>query len=168
MYQDCALDDVRNMRIIDRAAELGLIVVTHMGYDVGFPGADMCSPAMARHVIDEVGEFPFVLAHMGGWKMWDVVPEYLADTGCYLDTAFSTGRMYLREDFDQLHFNEEMLDTDEIMKLFNAFGSKRILFGTDSPWAKPGREVAFIEGLPIGEGEKEDIFFGNAERLLGK
>ncbi|MBQ7677987.1 MAG: amidohydrolase family protein [Lachnospiraceae bacterium] len=167
VYQEVAVTDKRNMNIIDRAAEVGLCVITHAGYDVGYPGVTLCSPRQLRYVIDTIGEFPFVLAHMGGWMQWEEVPEYLADTGCYLDTAFSTGRMYPREDAQGLLFPEEMLDVKGFMKLYDAFGSKRILFGTDSPWADAKREIAFIKDLPVTEEEKADIFGGNAKRLLG-
>ncbi|MBQ7370323.1 MAG: amidohydrolase family protein, partial [Blautia sp.] len=66
VYQGVDIDDIRFLRIIDRAAELGLIVLTHAGLDVGFPGEVRCSPQMCRHVVDEIGDFPFILAHMGG------------------------------------------------------------------------------------------------------
>ena len=167
VYQDVAIDDTRCMNIIDRAAEVGLCVITHAGYDVGYPGVELCSPKQIRRVTDTVGTFPFVLAHMGGWMQWEEVPEYLADTDCYLDTAFSTGRMYPRKDAHGLHFPEEMLDRDGFMKLLNAFGSKRILFGTDSPWSDAKSEIAFINDLPVTEEEKADIFGENAKRVLG-
>ncbi len=166
VYQGVALDDIRNLNVIDRAAELGLAVVTHTGYDVGYPGVDLCSPKRARHVIDTIGEFPFVLAHMGGWMQWDEVPEYLADTSCYLDTAFSTGKMTPRKEVGELHFPVQMLDKEEFLKLLSIFGSKRILFGTDSPWSDAATEIAFIENLPISEEEKRDIFYNNAQEIL--
>ncbi|MBR1660222.1 MAG: amidohydrolase family protein, partial [Oscillospiraceae bacterium] len=80
VYQDTDVDDLKYLRIFECAAELDLVVVTHAGLDIGFPGMVRCSPKMCRHVVDEVGNFKFVLAHMGGWKNWEEVPEYLADT----------------------------------------------------------------------------------------
>ena len=38
VYQDVDIDDVRYLRILDKCGQLGLIVVTHAGLDVGFPG----------------------------------------------------------------------------------------------------------------------------------
>ncbi|MBO6214110.1 MAG: amidohydrolase family protein [Lachnospiraceae bacterium] len=166
VYQDVALNDIRNLRIIDRAAELGLMVITHMGYDVGYPGVKLCTPAMAREVIDNIGDFVFILAHMGGWKQWEEVPKFLADTSCYLDTAFSTGRMVHREDLDEIQFSEDMLDESGFMEIYRAFGSERILFGTDSPWSDAKSEMDFIRSLPLSEDEKDDILGGNARRLL--
>ncbi len=179
VYQGVPLNDKRFLNIIDRAAELGLFVLTHAGYDIGYPALDYCNPAMAREVIDTVGDFPFILAHMGGWGMWDTVPEYLADTSCFLDTAFSIGILHERADdpLDAFWKDKkrgidaetlEMLDQARFMNIYTAFGSKRILFATDSPWSSPEEGIAFIEGLDISEKEKEDIFSGNAMRVLGE
>ena len=166
VYQDVDLDDVRFLRIIDRAAELGLIVITHAGLDVGYPGIVRCSPQMARRVVSEIGTFPFVLAHMGGWRNWEEVPEFLADTGVFLDSAFSTGSMHPLDDGWWKPEDLAMLDTDGFMKLFHAFGAGRILFGTDSPWSPPEEALAFIRDLPISDDAKEDILWRNAAGLL--
>lgn len=167
VYQDTDLDDIRYLRILYRAAELGLAVVTHSGLDVGYPGAVRCSPQMIRHVMQEVGRFSLIAAHMGGWRNWDEVPELLADTGVYLDTSFSTGRMH---PLDDGHYREEelqMLDTAGFMKLADAIGPERILFGTDRPWSDPAECLAFIQALPLSEEEKAAILGGNAVKLLG-
>ena len=78
VYQDVDFDDVRTLRILDRAAELGLVVLTHSGLDVGFPGR--CgSPPHGAARLKEVGPMTMILAHMGGWRNWDQVEELLAD-----------------------------------------------------------------------------------------
>ena len=88
-YQQTDLDDPKYLRILERAGALGLIVVTHAGFDIGFPGCRCCTPEKARNALQEVGPVTLVLAHMGGWRCWDAVPELLADTTALLDTAFS-------------------------------------------------------------------------------
>lgn len=167
VYQGVDIDDIRFLRILDRAAELDLLVITHAGYDVGFPGIAHCSPQMSRRAVDRIGSFRFVLAHMGGWRQWDVVPELLADTGVYLDTAFSTGSMHPLEDGHwKTPEDLNMMDTEQFMTLYRAFGPDRILFGTDSPWSPAGESLAFIRSLPIAEADKDKILGGNAETLL--
>ncbi len=66
VYQETDIDDKNFLRILYRAAELDLIVVTHAGQDIGFPGKIHCSPKMIRNAMDSIGTFKFVLAHMGG------------------------------------------------------------------------------------------------------
>ena len=167
VYQNTDLDDIRYLRILDRAAELGLTVVTHSGLDVGYPDARRCSPQMIRHVMQEVDGLTMIAAHMGGWKNWDEVPELLADTGVYLDTSFSTGAMH---PLDDGHYQPEelrMLDAAQFTEMVKSFGAGRILFGTDRPWSDPAECLAFIRGLGLTEREKGAILGGNAERLLG-
>ncbi|MBQ6946547.1 MAG: amidohydrolase family protein, partial [Clostridia bacterium] len=93
VYQGADIDDIRFLRILDKAGELGLIVITHAGDDIGFPGVRRCSPRMIRNALSQVGKVKMILAHMGGWKNWQQVQEELADCKVYLDTAFSLGEI---------------------------------------------------------------------------
>ena len=90
-FHGCDMDDIRYLQILDAAADSGLIVVTHAGYDQGFPGQHNCTVPMIRKVMQQVKGITMVAAHMGGWKEWGQVPELLADTGIYLDTSFAVG-----------------------------------------------------------------------------
>ena len=90
----------------------------------------------------------------------------MADTKVYIDTAFSTGFIKPRSDS---HWNEAdlaMLDTAQFMKLFDAFGAERILFGTDSPWSSQGESIEFIEKLPISDFDKSKILGKNAANII--
>ena len=165
VYQKVDIDDIRFLRIIDRAASLGLVVVTHAGIDIGMDGI-RCSPAMCRHAVDEIGPFGFVLAHMGGWRNWDEVPQLLADTGVYLDTSFSAPAFDRADDGYWSKEETKMLSAEEMVSMIRIFGAGRILFGTDSPWADQARAVSFIRSLSLTEEEKDDILGGNAQRLF--
>ncbi len=162
VYQDVDLDDEKFLRIFYRAAELDLIVVTHAGLDIGFPGVVRCSPKMARHVVEEIGNFKFVLAHMGGWKNWDEVLTELAGTEIFMDTSFSTGEIPARADFFWRAEDLKLLDENSFMKFVKIFGAGKILFGTDSPWSSPDVAINFINRLPLSDADKEKIFSTNA------
>ena len=166
IYQDTNIDDIKYLRIFEKAAELDLIVITHAGLDIGFPGVIRCSPEMLHRVSNEIGNFKFILAHMGGWKNWNEVIEYLTDTKVYIDTAFSTGKIIPRADSQWKIEDLNLLDESQFMKLFNAFGADRIIFGTDSPWSSQSESIKFIESLPISTKDKNKILSGNAEKLL--
>ena len=166
VYQDINLDDVKFLRIFDRAAELDLIVVTHAGLDIGFPNVVRCSPQMIRHVVDEIGNFKFVAAHMGGWKNWREVLELLGDTKIFIDTAFSTDKFFLRPDVEKNFFDTKLLDAEDFMTFVKIFGADRILFGTDSPWSSAKTSIDFINNLPLDDADKEKIFGLNAKKLL--
>ena len=64
VYQGVDFDDIRTLRLLDRAAELGLIVLTHSGLDIGFPGEVRVTPKMVLHAIQEVGPLTLILAHI--------------------------------------------------------------------------------------------------------
>ncbi len=166
VYQGVPIDDVRFVRILARCGELGLIVVMHSGADIGFPGVEMCSPAMLRNALKQSGPVTLVAAHMGGWRNWQEVPEHLLDTGIYLDTAFSLGAISPLDD----HYAPEdlpLLNEAPFCELVRSFGSQRIVFGTDSPWDDMALCVQRIHDLPLTADEKEDIFYRSACRLLG-
>lgn len=166
VYQDTNLDDVKFLRLLDRAAELDLIVVTHAGLDIGFPGVVRCSPQMALNVVKELGEFKFVLAHMGGWKNWSEVLKLLAGTKIFIDTSFSTGKIIPRRDFIWADEDLKLLDAAQFMEFVKIFGAARILFGTDSPWTSPLTSIDFIKNLPLNDADKNKILGLNAKKLL--
>lgn len=150
-YQGVMIDDVRYMNIIEYANELGLIILVHAGIDIGLPEPVHCPPDKARKVLDAIKPDKLVLAHLGGWKQWDAVHEYLAGEKVYLDTAFS---------FD--YMTREMF-----LKLWEKHDKDKILFATDSPWSDATRDIQAVNTLPLTLQEKEAIFAGNAKNLLG-
>ena len=166
VYQDINLDDVKFLRILDRAAELDLIVVTHAGLDIGFPGVVRCSPQMARRVVEAVGEFKFVLAHMGGWKNWSEVLKILGDKKIFIDTSFSTGKIIPRNDFHWEEDDLKLLTPAQFMEFVKIFGADKILFGTDSPWTSATPSIDFIKNLPLAAEDKNKILGLNAQKLL--
>lgn len=165
VYQHVDIDDLRYLRILDMAGQLGLIVVMHAGDDIGFPGVVRCSPAMIQNALRQVGNVTLVLAHMGGWRNWEEASQLLAQTNVYLDTAFSLGCITPLDD----HYTEQqlqLLSPEAFCALVRRFGSKRVLFGTDSPWTAQAQSKAQILALPLSAEEKADILGGNACRLL--
>ena len=166
VYQDVDIEDPRFLRILDRAGQLGLAVVMHAGDDIGFPGVVRCSPEMTARALRQVGPVQLICAHMGGWRNWDRAAECLADTSAMIDTAFSLGAITpLEEDY----YKEEelqMLGAEEFCGLVRAFGSDRVLFGTDSPWDDQKVALEAIRVLDLTDEEKEKILGGNAQRIL--
>ncbi len=149
-YQGVMIDDVRYMNIIEYADVLDLAILVHAGIDIGLPEPVHCPPDKARKVLDALKPKKLVLAHMGGWKQWEEVYEYLAGENVYLDTAFC---------FDYM-------TQDMFLKLCEKHGTDKILFATDSPWSDARRDLEVIKSLPLADNAKEAIFFGNAKKLL--
>ena len=166
VYQEAAIDDPRFLHILERAGELGLIVVTHAGFDIGYSGVELCSPEMVLRALKQVGPVKLVLAHMGGWQQWDKVKELLADQQVWLDTAFSTGPLTPLEPGDPFLKGLFMLDEAGFLSMVDTFGAGRLLFGTDSPWSPQKESIDWLRALPLPDGEIQAILGGNAQELL--
>ena len=153
-YQNVDFDDERFIRIMDYAANLGLIIVTHAGEDVGIPGRIRCTPDKILRVLNDVRPDKLVLAHMGGWNMWDEVEEKLVGKNVYFDTAFV---------FETTvpHIEEE-----QFVRIVRNHGADKILFATDSPWSDQGESIRKIRSMKFSGKEETMILGENAEKLL--
>ena len=151
-YQGVFIFDEHCHRIYKRCEELGLPIVFHMGYD---PVSPMIHRAMPYDLIEICGRYPklsVIGAHMGGNYAWEAVLKYIAGIpNLWFDTAF------VAKDIDPRLF-------EAIVK---KHGTDRILFASDLPWCDPRTAVALIDGLNVPDGEKDKIFFKNAQELLG-
>ena len=167
VYQGVDFDDVRCLRILDRCGELGLLAVTHAGYDIGFPGVARCTPRMVLRARRTVGDVPLVLAHMGGWRCWDEVEALLAGEDLFLDTSFSLGAITPLPDGYYRPQDLPLMSPPDFLRLGARFGWARILFGTDSPWDDQRAAVDRLKALPLPPDALEQIFWRNALALLG-
>ncbi len=166
VYQDIDFDDIRTLKILEYAEELGLITVTHAGLDIGFPGVERCTPKMIKNAVSSIQPKKLVLAHMGAWKMWREAAEFLCGRDIYIDTSFSIGKMVQ----DTPYYSDaelQLLTPDGASEIISAFGADRVLFGTDSPWSDQKTAIDDILALSIADDVKEKILHKNAEILLG-
>lgn len=166
VYQGVDIDDERFVRILTHAGELGLKVIMHAGDDIGFPGSVRCSPEMIVRALKKAGPVELILAHMGGWRNWQAVERLLPQENVYIDTAFSLGQITPLTEDAYSEEERQLLTAEEFCCLVRAFGSERVLFGTDSPWTDQKKSVEDILSLSLTEKEKEKILGKNAERLL--
>ena len=149
-YQQTYIDDPKNLRIIERAAELGLLVSVHAGLDLGFPDCTHCTPERAKRALHLTGAENVILAHMGGFEMWREVADVLVGERVYFDTGVVARYMDVR------------LATE----IVRAHGAERVLFATDSPWASFEDSYGFVDALDLTDREKRMIYGENAAKLL--
>ena len=152
-FQGAYIDDERYVRILSEAKRLGLITVTHAGYDVGyFDKPVRCYPKRILRLLDKIGGYPkLVLAHIGSNAMSSEVLETLAGTDVYFDTAYT------------LHD----IDRSVFLGILEKHGDDKILFATDSPWRDQKEEIELLKSYNLGAETEEKIFSANAKRLLG-
>ncbi len=152
-YQHTELAHSSYEPIFHEAERLGLVVVTHAGWDPLSPEHVHATPEMAASVLRNFPRLKLVLAHFGGMHRYDEVEELLAGKfdNLYLDTAFSV----------------EMIEGDQACRIVRKHGAHRVLFGSDFPWHTTRAERDFVLSLDLNETEKEQILYRNAELLLG-
>lgn len=147
-YQGFVLDAAELMPIYRRAAQLGLFVLFHAGFDIAFPGNDHASPKRLARVRTEVDDLVMIAAHLGGWQAWDEVEEHLVGREIYLDTSY-------------VH----QLPPKQLERIFNRHSQDRIVFGSDTPWLSQKDCVARVRNLPITQTAVSKILGGNALSL---
>lgn len=176
-YQKVMIDDIRFMRIIEYASELGLIIMTHAGIDIGLPRPVHCPPKKMRKVLDDIKPKKMILAHYGGWKQWEEVYEYLAGENVYLDTAFLFGvgvnGMQKGENADSSEYRKynslyshNYITQDMFLNILQKHDTNKIIFATDSPWSDAGAGIEYIKNLPVQEDVKTQILGENAIDLM--
>ena len=150
-YQNTYFDDIKYMRILDYASELGLISVVHAGVDIGFPDHVRCNPERIRKVIDQVQPENMVLAHSGSFDLWRGVEELLVGENVYLDTAYIFG----------------FIEDSTFLRILKNHGADKILFATDSPWSGQKESLEHLRALGLTKEELQQISGENAQNLLG-
>ncbi|MDR0932470.1 MAG: amidohydrolase family protein [Victivallales bacterium] len=150
-YQRFKFDEERLFPVWERCEELGLFVVTHVGYDAMYEPPYLSDPEKLAEFHRRFPGLQLVLAHLGGMAMWDEVEKYLVGLPVYLDLAMAT---------------KEYITPGQLTRIIKNHGANRILFGSDSPWYDQTRQLKFIRSLPLTNEEQELIFYQNAAELL--
>lgn len=149
-YQNTYFDDIKYMRILDYAAELGLVTVVHSGVDIGFPDHTHCTPERILRVMDEVAPEKMVLAHYGAFGLWEDVERLIAGENVYLDTSYTFG----------------FIEDATFVRILETHGADKVLFATDSPWSGQKESLAQLDRLVTDKNDLDKILGKNAEKLL--
>lgn len=123
-------------------------------------GTDPKNTTTPRGLWKLVSSFPgidFIGAHMGGLgaPFEELSRDLKPLSNLYLDTSNAS----------------HTLSTDQFVQMLQTHGSGHILFGTDWPWFLQSSEVkcvdSFLEKAGFSTQEKEAVFHGNLEKMLG-
>ncbi len=168
-FQEFYPDDERMFPIYEELIKAGLIILFHAGDEIKPARLIHSTPQRLANVLDamqtemdnqdyrvQAGDdrrdtAKFVAAHLGGFRMWDQVEEYLLGRDLYFDASYVFGH----------------LDTDRAVRMIRTHGTDRILVGSDFPFVQQWRDIQAISQLDITQGEKEKILGKNALDLLG-
>lgn len=153
-YQNSYIDDDRYVRIMSHCIKIGLYVCTHSGLDIGYPDPIHCTPDRILSLLSKLPDHDeprLILAHIGACEMYDEVEEKLLGKNVYFDLAFCLDR----------------IDKNQLLRIIEKHGSKKILFASDSPWAPQKKFVDILNSLGLPREDYENISHKNAEKILG-
>ncbi len=149
-YQGFFVDDPMADPVYEAAVERNLIVLFHAGVDIGLPEPVHAPPIRLRKVLDRHPGLRVVLAHLGGYRMWDEVEEFLVGRDCYLDTAYVL----------------DSIDPEQFLRIVRRHGAEKVLFATDSPWGDASDELAKLAAVGLSNSELHRIRGAAAQALL--
>lgn len=154
-YQKTYFDDEKYIRLMDYAANKGLGIIVHAGEDVGLPEKVHCTPDMVLNVWRHIQPEKLILAHMGGWRMWDEVEEKLIGLPFFMDTAVALNKKF-----------PVKLSNEQFLRMVRNHGSDKIIFGTDTPWYDQKQALMDLDEIDFNDNEKVQILGENANNLF--
>lgn len=149
-HQSFEPDEGRMSAIYQAALAHDMTILFHAGADEVHPTVHG-TPESFVNVLESFPGLRLVLAHLGGYRVWNRVAELLVGREVYLDTAYTLGH----------------LPDEDFVEIVHAHGAEKILFGSDGPWTEACKEIAWLRSLPLREGVVEALLGQNAERILG-
>ena len=165
-FMNIEIDDIRCLRVISYASELGLAVLVHAGVELTTCDHNFCPVKGILRLVEEVTPEKLILAHMGNMVFWKDVEEYLCGAPVWFDSSYSLGKVYRHPQATVAPFIDHKLNGEDFMRIARKHGTDRILFGSDSPWGDQQIEVNMIRELDFTREELEMIFSGNAQKIL--
>ncbi len=115
------------------------------------------TPERFEAVLDSFPKMKVLAAHFGGYGCWEGVEKHLLGREILFDTAY----IFKSDD------GTKYLPDDDIVRMIEAHGSEKVLFGTDYPFRRQDVEISNLLGLDLDDTDKERILGGNAARVLG-
>ena len=146
--QRVAIDDPRMEKIYEEC-EGRLPILMHTGdYRFDYSNPNRMLPVLQKHP-----NLTVVGAHFGGWSVWDEATEKLSRfKNFYVDCSSSLYAM----------------TSEKAKELIMAYGTDRVLFGTDYPMWDIDTELDRFMKINLSEEQREDIFYANAVKLFIK
>ena len=143
--QNFKIDDYRMLKIYE-LCEGRLPILFHTG-DHRY---DLSNPNRMMPILDIYQGLTVIGAHFGGWSIWAEATKQLCRyKNLYVDCSSSLYAM----------------TPEKAKELIEAYGTNRVLFGTDYPLWKPEDELERFMQIDLSDEQREDILYNNAARL---
>ncbi len=151
-YQDFFADEDRMLRFYEEVSRQDLLLVMHTGYDIAFPRVRRADPEKLLRIKETFPTLKFITTHLGAWRQWDEVRQYLIGREIYMEISFGL----------------DELSPEPAREMIMNHPDGYILFGTDSPWTDQYQTLSLLKNLNLPEGKLGGILAGNALSVLGQ
>ena len=112
---------------------------------------DLSNPNRMIPILDIYKNLTVIGAHFGGWSVWEEATKKLCGyENFYVDCSSS---LYA-------------ITPEKAKELIMAYGTHKVLFGTDYPMWEPKTEIERFMQIDLTDNEREDIFFNNAAKMF--
>lgn len=144
--QRFCIDDERMSKVYG-LCEGRLPILMHTG-DSRF---DFSNPNRMKPVLEKYPDLTVIGAHFGGWSVWDDATRMLSKyKNFFVDCSSSFYAM----------------TPEKARELIFAYGTDRVLFGTDYPMWDIEAEMERFMSIELTDTEREDIFYNNAAKMF--
>ncbi len=121
----------------------------HMGDNR--PEYRFSEPKKLAKMLDKYPRLEVVAAHLGGYRAWDeALSELAGRPNVWYDTSSALWAM----------------TPERAKELILAYGTDRVMFGTDYPVMNTAGELERFFKIELSEKQREDILYNNAKRFL--
>ncbi len=144
--QQVRLDDPRMLKMYE-LCEGRLPMLIHTGDN----RYDYSNPNRMIPILEKYPNLTVIGAHFGGWSIWEDATE-----------KFSRYENFLVDCSSSLY----AITPQKAKELIMAYGTDRVLFGTDYPLWKPEIEIERFMKIDLTDEQREDILYNNAARLF--
>ena len=144
--QKVKLDDPRMHKMYE-LCEGRLPMLLHTG-DCRY---DNSNPNRLIPILEKYPSLTVIGAHFGGWSIWEEATKQLY-----------TYRNFLVDCSSSLY----AISKEKAKELILAYGTDRVLFGTDYPLWTPEEEIERFMSLDLTDEQREDILYNNTAKLF--
>lgn len=142
-YHNTALDSEAYEPMLAYAEEHRLVVLSHTWGVLPHNSPREVANVMARHP-----HLIFIMGHSAPGECEAAIALAKKYEGLYLDLC-------------DIHRHSGI-----VARMVNSVGSEKVLFGTDLPWYDPIYAIGSVLCAHIGDADRENIFYKNAESIL--
>ena len=146
-FQQFAMNEERAFKIGEVVSKGKVPMLVHCG-DFRY---NYSNPEQIKPFLERFPDITFIGAHFAGWSVWEEATRQLAGTpNLYVDLSSSL--------YD--------LSPETALELIHAYGSDRVLWGTDYPMWESDSEMDYFNKIDLTDEERSQILYDNAAKIL--